>query len=326
MSRTRRWPWVVGAIVFIAVGALGLARVPDLSVVAARAKYASLASTFVTVAPGLAVHVRDEGPRDALPIVLLHGSSASLQTWEPWVARLKSRYRVVTLDTPGHGLTGADPRGDYSSDHMLAVIDAVVTARGLKRFVIGGNSMGGGFAAAYAVAHPERVAGLVLVDAGGVPYDGDRDLPLGFRIAATPVVRDIVKGITPRALIATSLEGTFSDAAKITPAMIDRYWELLRYPGNRDATIARFSTPWTRLDAATLGRFKGPVAIIWGRDDRLIPVAAATWFTRTLPQAKLTILDEVGHVPMEEAPDASLAPVLALLATLQADTPRIAAR
>jgi len=95
---------------------------------------------------------------------------------------------------------------------------------------------------------------------------------------------------------------------------------LLRYPGNREATIDRFSEPYSKVDAAALGRFTGPAVIIWGSVDRLIPVDNAGWFSKTLTNSRVTVLDKVGHIPMEEAPDRALAPVLPMLAALAAQT------
>ena len=328
-TRPRRWRWIVGILALVLPGLWFAFRVSDLPAAQLRAKYTSPDSVFVTVESGLSIHVRDEGQKDALPVVLLHGSNSSLQTWEPWATRLKSRYRVVTMSLPGHGLTGPHPRRDYSPAAFDAVVLKVADMRGLGRFVIGGNSMGGEIAARFAANHPERVAGLLLVDASGAPFKGEADLPIGFRIARTPVIRDIVEQITPRSLIAKSLEGTVADPRVLTPALVDRYWELLLYPGNREATIDRFSTPYHTLDAIALARLKVPVAIVWGREDRLIPVDSASWFKRALPQSTVTILDHVGHVPMEEAPDRSLAPVLPFLAGIAAQTgeaPRSPAR
>ena len=323
-----KWVWRgLLTILAVLVVAFLVFRTPDTDAAAMRAKYGGLPSQFAAIGGGVIVHLRDEGPKDAPAIILLHGSNADLHTWDPWAEALKARYRVIRFDQVGHGLTGPDPKGDYSRDNYVADILEVADKLGLKTFVLGGNSMGGKHALAFAVKHPERLTGLVLVDAAGGPMlklarkkDDDsssRSGNIGFRIARMPGVNLLVEQITPRVLIAQTLEQSVSVKSVDTEQAIDRYWELLRYPGNRAATIARFSTPWTSLDAVALGRFKGPVLILWGRDDRLIPVAAADWFVRTLPQAKLVVLDRVGHVPMEEAPDASLAPVLTLLDGLQ---------
>ena len=267
--------------------------------------------------PGLIVHLRDEGKRDGLPLVLLHGSNASLHTWQPWVARLGDRYRIVSFDFPAHGLTGPAPDGQYTQAAYAKVVEAVVDKLGLTRFVLAGNSMGGGVAARFAADHPDRIAGLILVDASGAEYpEGERKTPLLLRLVRLPVIRDIAASITPRSLIAASLDGAVSVKAVNTPAAIDRYWELLRYPGNRIATIERFAQGYAAVPQADLARIAAPTLILWGREDRFIPVASASWFSAALPHSRTIIYDGVGHLPMEEVPDRSAADVAACLAAL----------
>ena len=311
-----RWPRrllialaVIAALLAIAFVAL---RTPDVPVAALRAKYGSPASQYVEITPGQTIHLRDEGPRDGFPVLLLHGSNASLHTWEPWVGALKGRYRVISFDFPGHGLSSPAPSGVYTRDAYTTVTELVAAKLALTRFAIGGNSMGGGVAWTYAHRHPEQIAALILVDAAGQPDPGQRKLPIGFRIALTPGVRALATSITPRSLVADSLHQTVAVQSVVTSAMIDRYWELLRYPGNREATMARFSQ-YPREGHAPDAVLPVPAAIVWGREDKLIPVASADWFKARLPNASVTILPGVGHIPMEEAPDAALAPVRTLL-------------
>lgn len=311
----RRWLGWTAAIIGLLAALIWYAQVPDRSVAELRAKYANAESEFVEVEPGLTVHLRDEGPKDAPAIVLLHGSNASLHTWEPWVARLKTRYRVISYDQPGHGLTGAHPKRDYGAAAFVRVLDEVAANRGLSKFALAGNSMGGWVAWNYALAHPEKLSGLILVDAAGAPVQ-PANTPIGFRIARTPVVRDLVGNITPRVIIEKSLTSTLNDPKQVTPQMVDRYWELLLYPGNRQATLDRGKTPRVQVSKAALGALKMPVLILWGREDHLIPLAAEQWFTSALPGARSIIYDGVGHIPMEETPDRSAADVAAFLDTL----------
>ena len=309
--------WIVGVLLAVLVVAWLVLRAPDIPVATLRARYASPASRFVEVSPGLTIHLRDEGPRGAMTIVLLHGSNASLHTWEPWVERLKDRYRVITLDLPAHGLSGPAPGGQYTLDAYARVVDAVARERGLTRFVLGGNSMGGGVAARYAADHPERISALILVDASGQPYpEGDGETSTLLTIARQPVIRDLVAQLTPRWLVAQSLQRAVSNRAVLTPAAIDRYWALLRYPGNRVATIERFAQGYQSVSVADLGRVRAPALILWGREDRFIPVASAAYFGQALPQARTVIYERIGHLPMEETPDRSAADVRAFLATL----------
>lgn len=317
----RRWlrivAWLVAALVAIAIVAWLVFRVPDIPVATLRAKYASPASQFVEVMPGLTVHLRDEGKHDGVPLVLLHGSNASLHTWQPWVARLGDRYRIISFDFPAHGLTGPAPDGQYTQAAYAKVLAAVVANRGLNRFVLAGNSMGGGVAARYAADHPDRISGLILVDASGAPYPaGEGGTPLALRIARLPVIRDIASSITPRSMIAASFAGVVSNKAVMTPAMIDRYWELLRYPGNRAATLDRFAQGYSSVSPADLARIDAPVLILWGREDRFIPVGSAAYFAKSLSHRRTIIYDGVGHLPMEETPDRSAADVAAFIASL----------
>ncbi len=310
----RALAWIAPVVVLLFAGWLAL-RAPDIPVATLRARYTSPTSRFVEVMPGLVVHLRDEGPPDALPIVLLHGSNGSLHTWEPWVARLKDRYRLITYDAPAHGLTGPAPDAKYTQVAYERVLEAVVRESGLARFILVGHSMGGGVAARYAADHPGRIVALILVDASGEPYpDGGTSTLL--HIARLPVIRDLVAVLTPRSLIVSSLGGAVSNKAILTPAAIDRYWNLLRYPGNRVATIERFAQGYQSVSPADLGRVTAPTLILWGREDRFIPVTSARYFARALPHNRTVIYDGIGHLPMEETPDRSADDVRAFLAGL----------
>jgi pimeloyl-ACP methyl ester carboxylesterase len=310
----RRWPWVVAILLALLVGGFLLLRTPDVPVDELKARYTSPASQFLEVSPGFFVHVRDEGLRNAPALFLVHGSNASLHTWEPWVERLKTRYRIVSLDLQGHGLTGPIPSGCYTTECMAGTIEAVRAKLGIERIALAGNSMGGGVSLAYALAHPDRVSALILVDAGGAPVERPEKPPIGFRIASSPLLGPIAAQITPRGLVAETLEQSVSVKAVASEAAATRYWELLRAPGNREATMKRWAQGWTRFSAESLAPLKGiPVLILWGKEDRLIPVSAADWFKEALPQAEALVYPKIGHIPQEEAPDRSAADVAGFL-------------
>jgi pimeloyl-ACP methyl ester carboxylesterase len=254
------------------------------------------------------VHWRDEGCRDCPAIILLHGSSASVQTWEPLVRRLGAQYRVISYDQPGHGLTGPHPRDDYSANGMMEALDAVAKAAGADHFILGGNSMGGWVAWRYALAHPERIDALLLIDAAGAPLRAGETPPplnLGFRLAKMEVMRPLLEQVTPRSLVKKSILETVADDAIVTEEMVDRYWELLRFPGNRRATALRNDTDREAAMAERLKEIAAPTLILWGDMDTLIWPSAADTFAERIPKAKKVILSGVGHIPMEEAPDAT---------------------
>ncbi len=303
---------VMGIVAFVALfAAWGYA--PDLAVETVRDRYATAADRFVTLDPGLVVRVRDEGPRDAPAVLLLHGSSSSLEDWDGWARALTGRYRVVRYDQPGHGLTGPDPRDRYRMADLARVAGRVADVVGLDRFVIGGNSMGGQVAWTFAAAHPERVTGLILVDAAGAPGNAPDRVPLGFRLANAPLAAPLVRWVTPPALVRGSVEDTFGDPSKVTPALVERYRDMLLRSGNRAATLVRTRAPRAPATAQAMAAITVPALLIWGARDRLVPVKGGTWFDQALPNSRLVVLPAAGHIPMVEDPQASVTPVLTFL-------------
>ena len=315
MIRFLKW---ASALLLLAIFGLGFAYwTPDTDKAAMRAKYGSPASKYLNMGDAFVVHYRDEGPPDAPVIVLIHGSNSFLQTWDDWTRALTPTYRVIRLDLPGHGLTGDYRARSYNRSDYVDVIDAVTKKLRVSRFVLGGNSMGGGVAWAYAHQYPFKVTGLVLVDATGAPQPKDASLPLGMRLASTPVVSDLMAYITPRSMIADGLRASVADPSKVTEAAIDRYWELLRYPGNRTATIFRFSAGHETTITGPLPH-PIPTLIMWGAEDRLIPVSSAAWFKQQVPDAQTIIYPKVGHLMMEEIPERSVTDLKGWLAKVEA--------
>ncbi|MDZ7628996.1 MAG: alpha/beta hydrolase [Parvularculaceae bacterium] len=313
---------IAGAAGFLAV--LGLAflalRTPDTNREDMVAKYGGPDATFADGAGGMRVHWRDQGCRDCPAIILLHGSNASLHTFEAMIADLAGEYRIITYDQPGHGLTGPHPRDDYSAAGMFEALNAVANAARLDRFFLGGNSMGGWVAWRYALAYPERVEGLVLIDAAGAPLrDGETAPPLnvGFRLLRNPMLRPLIRQITPRSLVGKSLKESVADPAIVTEAMVDRYWELLRFPGNRRASAIRAMAPREPEYFERIAEITAPSLLLWGAKDTLIYASAATTFDGRLPNADVVILDNVGHLPMEEAPAATANAIRRFLEGLQ---------
>jgi pimeloyl-ACP methyl ester carboxylesterase len=316
-----KWVGLTFLLLIIGVGFWGYAS--DIPAKELRAKYGNAESEFVKLENGLTVHLRDEGPADAPAIILLHGSNASLHTWEQWTERLKGKYRIIRFDQIGHGLTGPDLKGCYSSACFVDTVNRVAANRGLTRFYLGGNSMGGGVSHAYAVAHPEKLLGLILVDAGGAPAAKPKALPIGFRVAQMPVINRLMTVLTPRSMVEASLKTSVSNQAVVTPAEVDEYWELLRHPGNRDATVARFNVPRISIPAAdiTASTRAIPTLILWGEKDSLIPSSAAKWFEGIYAKHQTHIYKDIGHLPMEETADTSAADVAKWLDGLSPATP-----
>lgn len=307
--------WCAGLVLVGFAVLLAWGYAADTNPAAMRAKYANTASQFIDVGGGLTMHVRDEGARDAPVLVLLHGSNASLHTWAPWVARLGDKFRIISVDQIGHGLTGPNPTNDYSAAAFVSTLDAVLQKLNVQKFALAGNSMGGWVAWEYALAHPDKVSQLILIDAGGPPDDPNKKLPIGFRLAQTPGLNKLLNIVTPRSVFEQSLHQSVSNQSIITPEMVDRYWELNRMPGNRNATRLRFANWAARgAHAGQLSSITAPTLIIWGAEDKLIPVAGADWFAQKIPSAEKIIYSSIGHLPMEENAGASARDVAAFLA------------
>jgi pimeloyl-ACP methyl ester carboxylesterase len=290
---------LLGLAILLVAAAAALVR-PDLPLAALRAKYAPPPSRFVRV-QGMDVHYRDEGRGPA--VVLLHGMGASLHTWDAWTAALRDSLRVIRLDLPGYGLTGPFPHGDYATARYLPVLDAVLDSLGVTRASLAGNSFGGEVAWRYAVARPGRVDRLILIDAAGYPVG---EVPPLFRLAGAPVVGPLLARVGPRWLYAQNLKQVYVDQAQVTDALVDRYWELARRPGNRRAFLDR-ALAKERFPVARVAELRAPTLIMWGERDPWIPVAMADTFARYLPEARVVRYPGVGHLPMEEAAGRSAA-------------------
>ncbi|NWG71425.1 MAG: alpha/beta hydrolase [Parvularculaceae bacterium] len=299
---------ILAVVIAAVVALILLVRTPDTNREAMIAKYGGPNAQFADGPGGMKVHWRDQGCRDCPPMILIHGSSASLHTWGPLIERLGVEYRIITYDQPGHGLTGPHPMDDYSAAGMMQALNAVAQAAGVERFILGGNSMGGWVAWRYALAYPERVDALLLLDAAGAPPRADEappKLPIGFKLARMRALSPILMHVTPRSVVERSVYQTVEVDEIVTPEMVDRYWELLRFPGNRQATAIRNRTDREEAYADRLGDIAAPSLVLWGDKDSLIPVSAADTFAERLPNATKVILTGVGHLPMEEAPDAT---------------------
>ena len=301
----RRPVVIVVLLVLLGVGA-ALSITPDTDPAEMRAKYANEHSRFLKAPAGLEIHYRDEGPRDASVILLLHGNSSSLHAFDPLVERLKGSFRLVRYDHPGHGLTGPNDSQSYEYADYAVAINAVVAELELESFCLVGHSMGGWMAWRYAVDDPERVQRLALVSASGMPLavaPDDVDSGLGFKLGRSSVFRSIGKHYTPRSLVRDSASASVEDQSLVTDAWVDRHYELLRMPGNREAFFARTIANREPQLADTVAGISVPTLLLWGREDSFIPAASADAFAKRIPDTKTVILDGVGHMPFLEAPD-----------------------
>jgi pimeloyl-ACP methyl ester carboxylesterase len=319
---------MLGRILFGLLALIGLAALalvagyfalkrPDIPYETLAAKYESAASRYVDLPGGVRMHYRDEGLEGAPTILLLHGFSSSLQTWSPWVERLGASYHLVSIDLPGHGLTRAPAGYQANIEKLRDAVHDFVRAEKLDSFVIAGNSMGGNVAWEYTLAYPHDVEALILVDAAGWKDTSAEQAqePSMFKLLRNPLVGPLMTQLDNTQFLRTGLGYAFADKSLAADAMVRRYVDLSRAPGHRDILMQlllghkdiNFATP------ERLAAISAPSLVLTGAQDELVPPAQAEQFRDAIAGARLVRFEGVGHMPQEEAPDASAAAVRSFL-------------
>ena len=299
---------LLGVLVLLLAAAWLRLRGPDIPYEELEAKYADADSRFVDLPGGFHVHYEDHGDPGGRLLVLLHGFGDSYTTWEGWTRELGPRFRIVTLDFPGHGLTRAPAGYELDGDGLADFVDAFAARLALPRFALAGNSMGGGVAWKFAVRHPQRIDALILLDAAGFPNEKPPGpLPWAFRILEYRAGRALLRNIDNRFLIEEGLKIDVYDKSLITPALVARWAEFQRAPGHRAILMSFHPTRFGQASAPVLAAIGVPTLILHGEDDPLIEPAAARKFEAAIPGAKLVLYPHVGHLPQIEIPGRSAA-------------------
>jgi pimeloyl-ACP methyl ester carboxylesterase len=243
---------------------------------------------------------------------MLHGFGSSLETWEPWAQQLSGGYRVIRFDLPGCGLSEADRTGRYDEARSLELVKGLLDELGIQKAVLIGNSIGGRIAWRFAAAFPDRTRKLVLISPDGFASPG-------FDYGKAPRVSGILKLMKyflPRALLRTNLAAAYGDPRRLSEATVDRYYDLMLSPGNREAMIERMQQTVLEEPVPLLRQIRAPTLLLWGQKDRLIPFANSADYLGALGDAHLVSFPDLGHVPHEEAPAESLPALTQFLATV----------
>jgi pimeloyl-ACP methyl ester carboxylesterase len=300
--------WIALGLLAALAAALWWLWTPDADRAALEARHAAPPSRFVTV-DGVRLHIRDTGRGEATPVLLLHGFGSSLHTWEDWARLMEPGRRVIRLDLPGFGLTGADPTGDYSDLRAVALLDALLGQLGVAQVDVVGSSMGGRIAWRFAAERPERVRRLVLMAPDGFASRGfTYDKPAGV-----PLMMRALPYTLPTPLLRGGIAPAYADPRALTPEALERYRDMMLAPGVRRAILDRMATQVLVPPEPILRRIEAPVLLLWGEADRMVPAAHAADYARVLRESRTVVLPGLGHVPMEEDPARSVAPVIAFL-------------
>ena len=240
--------------------------------------------------------------RDGPAVLLIHGFGSSLHTWEAWVPLLEKRFRMVALNLPGFGLTGPDPTGDYSDERSVAVLVALLDRLGIGQAAVVGSSMGGRIAWRFAAAEPARVSKLVLM----APYGfASFCREYGRTPERLPWLMRLLPYTAPKPLLERTMRNAYAVPGILTDAVVERYHAMLLAPGVRRAILDRVLQTRLLQPEPILATIRAPVLLLWGERDGAVPATHAVNYEQALPDARTVILPGIGHVPMEEAPEAS---------------------
>ena len=279
-----------------------------------RLKYESAHSRYLEL-DGARFHYRIEGTGPTL--ILLHGVMASLHTWDGWVERMASHYRIIRVDLPGFGLS--DPLTDpehYSPEHSCEMLDKLRAAFGVERFFLAGNSLGGFLAWFYAAHHPDRVEKLILVD----PIAYPQALPPVMSLVSLPGIGEVARHWAPRFLVEQNVRQVYGNPSAITQQTVDRYYELLMHGNNRAAMVAYFRRikmfAKDHTIAPIVRKIQTPTLLMWGGKDRWVPPALIALWKRDVKNLQVRVYPSAGHIPMEELPEETSRDALAFLGSL----------
>ncbi|NWD73691.1 alpha/beta hydrolase [Pseudomonas gingeri] len=260
-------------------------------------------SRFIVVG-GTQVHYKREGKGPV--IVLLHGSGSSLQSFDKLVLALRQNFEVVRLDLPGCGLSGAMPGSDYRIDAYVRFLNNFVQRLVLSRFQLGGNSLGGNIAWNFALDHCDKVQRLILMNATGYP---EKSLPAAFHLARNPIGRFLLRRFLSRRSTAMNLRKLVGTRTVLDEAVIDRTYQMMSIPANREAFI-HFANTDQRDRSGEIRNIRAPTLVLRGEQ------VDGQYFARDITGSQEIVLAGVGRLLPEEAPDEIAASIKNILGAI----------
>jgi 4,5:9,10-diseco-3-hydroxy-5,9,17-trioxoandrosta-1(10),2-diene-4-oate hydrolase len=251
-------------------------------------------------------------------VVLIHGIGSSMEDWSHNIHTLAERHRVYAMDLVGNGRSDK-PAAPYSFPYFAQFVHDFLQAQDVDRVNLVGNSMGGGIVLQFALQFPDKLEKLVLVDCAGL----GREVSLFFRLPTLPLVGKWLSRPSRKGA-AQLLHETFYDPALITDELIDFQYQLSALPGAQGAMLSTLRRNVTlrglrdrawRSIVEELHNITAPTLIVWGQQDRILPVAHAQVARDRIANARLHIINQCGHMPQMERPDEFNAVVLEFLAS-----------
>lgn len=296
--------------------------VPPLEATRPPEELADADSQFMPV-NGVQIHYKRTGEGEPV-FILLHGFLASLHSWREVMGPLGESGTVIAYDRPAFGLTSRPmpeewgEENPYTAQANVEMLIGLMDALAVERAVLVGNSAGGSLAIHAALQHPERIRGLILVDAA--VYTGGGTPDWMHPVLATPQMRRIGP------LLLRNIRGwgedfgrmAWHDPGSMTPDVWEGYLRPLQAE-NWDRALWEFLLASRPLDLeARLDEIRVPVLVITGDDDRIVPTQESIRLAEAIPGSDLVVIADCGHLPQEERPQAFLQAVRGFIANLEA--------
>jgi len=264
----------------------------DIAVSKLKARYSD--DAYYLHVQGVDVRIKESGQGE--PLLLLHGFSASADTWDGWREQLSDQFRVIAIDVPPFAITGPLPHGKTTPNTVVHFINAVAEKLGLTRFNLAGNSLGGYLSWNYTLHYPTKVKKMILIDSAGYSMP----TPLPVLLMRGRGIRHFTQYVAPLPFIIQSVRSVYGDTSRIPQGTIRRYHDLLRREGTRAAIADMMRGIFN--DSPDIKLIRTPTLIMWGAKDTWIPPKHGYHFQRDIAHSKLITYDDLGHIPMEEDP------------------------
>lgn len=298
----KRFLKILLALIVIATVALSVfwfARPADVSFDEVRASVPHSDYSHFADIDGVPIHYQEKGT--GTPLVLIHGYTSSTYSWKDVFEPLSKGFHLIVVDLKGFGFSGK-PDGDYTRRAQATLVAHLLEHLNIEKAWLCGNSMGGEVALNVALASPERVAGLILIDSAGVEIQGKESLAPGY-LMVPGIGRILVAlSLTRDKLVRQGLEKSFYDQTKVTEDRVANYYRPLKTRGGQLGAL-RARTQWSLFPVESeLSKINVPTLILWGDQDQLIPLAAGRKLSSLIKDSRLVIFNNCGHLPQEEMP------------------------
>lgn len=240
------------------------------------------------------------------PVVLVHGLGGSIENWVKNIDPLARSHRVYAPDLKGFGRTDKTPLL-RDLDELVQFIGDFMQVMHIEKASLVGNSLGGGLVLQFAVNFPQKVAKLVLVDNAGM----GRAVIVNFKVVSIPIIGELLSKTSKKGTAGLWRKIVF-DPSLVTDELVEQTYQLAILPGASKALLAALRAgisfrgqraSLTRPLLESAAKLSVPTLVVWGQQDRIIPVAHAQIAVKTIPGARLQLFDRCGHMPQLEHPD-----------------------